>query len=52
MERKADHALFSARDPLIRSAMNSTASDHASQISAHVHTAHVADVPNVIAAML
>jgi len=32
--------------------MNSTASDHASQMIAHVHTAHGAAVPNVAIAML
>lgn len=45
-------ASFDARDPLNRSAMNRTASDHASQMIAHVHTAHVAVVPNVDSAML
>jgi hypothetical protein len=32
--------------------MYSTASDHASQMIAHVHTAHVSVVPNVASAML
>jgi hypothetical protein len=34
------------------SATNSTASDHKSQMIAHVHTAHASVVPNVAAAML
>ena len=45
-------ALRDARDPLIRSATNSTASDQPSQTIAHVHTAHVSVVPNVLSAML
>ena len=45
-------AVLAARDPLTRSATNSTASDHASHTIAHVHTAHGAVVPNVAAAML
>jgi hypothetical protein len=32
---------------MIRSATNSTSSDHASQIAAHVHTAQSSVVPNV-----
>ena len=47
-----DAARFLARDPLTRSAMNKIASDHTSQMIAHVHTAQVSVVPNVDAAML
>jgi hypothetical protein len=45
-------ACFDARDPLIFTATNSTTSDQASHAIAHVHTAHVAVVPNVLSAML
>lgn len=52
MARALCAARFLARDPLILSAKNRIASDHASQMIAHVHTAHVSVVPNVEAAML
>ncbi|HEY5947049.1 MAG TPA: hypothetical protein VIV40_16210, partial [Kofleriaceae bacterium] len=52
MGRTTELARFDARDPLIRSATNSTPSDHTSQMIAHVHTAHVSVVPNVLSAML
>jgi hypothetical protein len=50
--RASELARRYARDPLIFSATNSTASDHKSQIAAHSQTAQSFVVPNVAIAML
>ena len=50
---RANGATFAnARDPLIRSATNSTTSDHTSQVIAQNHTAQRAFVPNVDSAIV
>ncbi len=51
VERASVAPLATTRDPLILSATNSTASDHASQTIAQNHTAHAAVTPNVFCAI-